>query len=299
MDKQFNIRKIATKKIFISDDYLPLSKSLMTLPIFTATNQTKAVQLNIKAKSFFSYENLEINTEPLTLSHDFNVFIYIIQKLTKNPSHKIILDIKEYQQQNNIARQNLQVYREKINSTLKKFQNLSISFEKKDRKYTCGFINYSKEVGNNQIEIEISPGLLFLYEADKELIFNLRLDKYKKIKSLYAKALYLFYLSNNKNTLNVFNRDYIAYRLQCGHLENKVFNKNIRAAHKELLKLDLIEKVEEIKFGPKVLKYKVIVLDKRPLNVEPTAAETTEEKAAITEEDLTINNDICDDDLPF
>lgn len=305
---EFNIRKVTAKTIYIRDDYISLAKSFMSLPIFNATNkQTKDIYLNIEARDIFQYKNVRIKTPLLSLDFDFNILLFLIQAaVVTEDSNQVFIEYSKLFKFLNVSPKNFPIYRAKTFKSYEKLKQFSMQFNKDGREYLLGFVGDVIEVEGG-LCVTVSRGLKVFYEADHDLIFNLEVKKYNKLNSAFARALYLFYKSNNFKAVNIFKIEDLKYRLQCKETQSKEINRSIRNAHKELILRGLIASAKEIKTGKKLEKFairiKAVADDKETKATDPTTSDITDVEAASDEsawlDTSRFNFDAEEDELPF
>ncbi|EPJ77221.1 hypothetical protein CFII64_24074 [Pseudomonas sp. CFII64] len=278
---EYNIRKITTKKIFIRDDYISLAKSFMSLPIFNATNKKPSESdfLTIETRDLFQYKNIRIATPLLSLNFDFNILLFLIKEaVVAEDKNVIFIEYSKLFKFLKVSSTNSPLYRTKTKDTFSKLQMFSMRFEKGGREYLLGFVGDVIEVEGG-LSVTVSMGLKIFYEADRDLIFNLEVERFNKLKSSFARALFLFYKSNNYKKTNTFKIQDLIYRLQCSDNDSKEVNRNLKRAHDELVKSGLIHSVREIKDvvnKRKTVKFAVVVNIATDKETEEQQTETVE-----------------------
>lgn len=277
--EEFKIRKVTAKKIFIRDDYISLAKSFMSLPIFNAVNKKDdCTYLDIEIRSLFQYHNVRIKTPLLSLNFDFNVFLFYIREAIVREQPEIFISYESLFKFLNVSRENFPLYKTKTLDTFEKFKIFSMRFVRNDREYLLGLVSDVVKTEEGLI-ISVSKGLKVFYEADHDLIFNLDVEKFNELNSAFARALFLFYKSNNFKAVNTFNIEDLIYRLQCKKTQpTKEINRSIRKAHKELIKHELMVFAKEIKNGKKLEKFTIQLA---PL-ADASKASTTESELIAT-----------------
>lgn len=277
--EEFKIRKVTAKKIFIRDDYISLAKSFMSLPIFNAVNKKDdCTYLDIEIRNLFQYHNVRIKTPLLSLNFDFNVFLFYIREAIVREQPEIFISYESLFKFLNVSRENFPLYKTKTLDTFEKFKMFSMRFVRNDREYLLGLVSDVVKTEEGLI-ISVSKGLKVFYEADHDLIFNLDVEKFNELNSAFARALFLFYKSNNFKAVNTFNIEDLIYRLQCKKTQpTKEINRSIRKAHKELIKHELMVFAKEIKNGKKLEKFTIQLA---PL-ADASKASTTESELIAT-----------------
>ncbi|MGY3321265.1 hypothetical protein [Pseudomonas sp. TE3911] len=288
---EFNIRKVTAKKIFIRDDYISLAKSFMSLPIFNATNKhTEDFYLDIEARDIFQYKNVRIKTPLLSLDFDFNILLFLIQTaVIAEDNNQLFIEYSKLFKFLNVSPNNFPAYRAKTIKSYEKLKQFSMQFNKGGREYLLGFVGDVIEIDGG-LSVTVSRGLRVFYEADHDLIFNLKVKKFNELNSAFARALYLFYKSNNFKKVNTFKIEDLIYRLQCKETQQKEINRSIRKAHKELLKHELIVFAKEIKNGKRLEKFTIQLA---PLTDADKASTTEGELIAtpIVTNEVEVNSD--------
>lgn len=277
--EEFKIRQVTAKRIFIRDDYISLAKSFMSLPIFNAVNKKDdCTYLDIEIRSLFQYHNVRIKTPLLSLNFDFNVFLFYIREAIVREQPEIFISYESLFKFLNVSRENFPLYKTKTLDTFEKFKMFSMRFIRNDREYLLGLVSDVVKTEEGLI-ISVSKGLKVFYEADHDLIFNLDVEKFNELNSAFARALFLFYKSNNFKAVNTFNIEDLIYRLQCKKTQpTKEINRSIRKAHKELIKHELMVFAKEIKNGKKLEKFTIQLA---PL-ADASKASTTESELIAT-----------------
>lgn len=244
----------AVRLIKITDSFIPVAKSILTLPIFNSANNASDEPLAISYEDerfkYFGYENLTITTKQLSVGFDFNVFMHILAKYIETGSQTIFFDFEEFfnLKHMNISRNNFPTYRAMTAVSLSKIEEVKCTFNKigyEHQPNKLGFIGDLKAVPGKGYFIDIRAALPLFYDAD--LISNLDMEVLNSIKSLSGKALYLLYISNNMNLKNSFTIETLKFRLQSKEKKAAEFNRTLSGAHKELLKLKIISQYEVIK----------------------------------------------------
>ncbi|WP_460129638.1 hypothetical protein [Pseudomonas sp. S3_A09] len=308
--EEFKIRKVTAKKIFIRDDYISLAKSFMSLPIFNAVNKKDdSIYLDIEIRSLFQYQNVRIKTPLLSLNFDFNIFLYYIKEAIVREQPEIFISFESIFKFLNVSRENFPLYKTKTLDTFEKLKMFSMRFVKNEKEYLLGLV--SDVVKNDEgLMISVSKGLKVFYEADHDLIFNLEVKKFNKLNSAFARALYLFYKSNNFTAVNTFKIEDLMYRLQCRETQpTKEINRSIRKAHKELIERKLIVFAKEIKNGKKLEKFAIQITPVSD-NKKTAATAATDDQSVATSVKTTgvesawldtssLNFESEEDELPF
>ena len=158
--------------------------------------------------------------------------------------------------------------------------------------YKCHLLNNVLEDANDRENtiITFNRELENFYKHDTDLIFNFKLDEFKEINGDYAKALYMFYLTNRYSDAVNFNVIDLMKRLNVEtHNRSKVIER-INKAHDELNSINFLKAVEPIKEGRELTGYKVEFKKRR----EKPLSEPKEKEINITD-DLSL----CDEELPF
>lgn len=256
--EEFKIKKVTAKKIFIRDDYISLAKSFMSLPIFNAVNKKDDnIYLDIEIRSLFQYQNVRIKTPLLSLSFDFNVFLYYIKEAIAREQPEIFISYESIFKFLNVSRENFPLYKTKTLDTFEKLKMFSMRFVRSEKEYLLGLVSDVVKTDEG-LMISVSKGLKVFYEADHDLIFNLEVKKFNELNSAFARALYLFYKSNNFKDVNTFRIEDLIYRLQCKRTQPiKEINRSIKKAHKELIERKLLVFAKEIKNGKRLERFAI------------------------------------------
>lgn len=306
--EEFKIRKVTAKKIYIRDDYISLTKSFMSLPIFNATNKSENdLFLDIEIRSLFQYQDVRIETPLLSLNFDFNVFLFYIKEAIQKEQAEIFIPYESLFSFLNVSRQNFPIYKAKAFETFVKLKRFSMRFVRNDKEYLLGLVSDVIKCDKG-LMISVSKGLKMFYEADRDLIFNLEVKKFNSLNSAFARGLYLFYKSNNFKVVNTFKIDDLLYRLQCKETKAKEINRSIRKAHAELIKHGLIVFAKEIKDGKKLERFAIQIT---PVSDDNKTAPTPATPATDDQSVKTTNNESAwldtsslnfeseEDELPF
>lgn len=280
------------KKIFAQDGYMTFAKSILHLPIFQSVKNSKNPRTILKIERLYAFEDIEMDFIPLSVDFDFDVFYYILQMKLKSDKLTFTINMKKFMRFHKIHPSNKKVYIEKLRKTLKNMMKFYLEFRHGSTTYKCHLLNNVLEDANDRENTIITFNREFenFYKHDTDLIFNFKFDEFKEINGDYAKALYMFYLTNRYSDAVNFNVIDLMKRLNVEtHNRSKVIER-INKAHDELISINFLKAVEPIKEGRELTGYKVEFKKRR----EKPLSEPKEKEINITD-DLSL----CDEELPF
>ena len=291
MELIFNQFK-TNKKIFAQDGYMTFAKSILHLPIFQSVKNSKNPRTILKIERLYAFEDIEMDFIPLSVDFDFDVFYYILQMKLKSDKLTFTINMKRFMKFHRIHPSNKKVYIEKLRKSLKNMMKFYLEFRHNSTTYKCHLLNNVIEDANDRENTVITFNKEFenFYKHDTDLIFNFKFDEFKENNGDYAKALYMFYLTNRYSDTVNFNVIDLMKRLNVEtHNRSKVIER-INKAHDELISINFLKAVEPIKEGRELTGYKVEFKKRR----EKPLAEPKEKEINITD-DLSL----CDEELPF
>ncbi|MDH1681216.1 hypothetical protein N5E30_06415 [Pseudomonas chengduensis] len=290
MGKAFVRIRYTDKKLFVQDHFISVTKALLSLPVFNI-KQRKNAFLQLRIGRIAQYEDIKIDTYQLSLDIDFNLFLFLTIKANTIQSERFSFSLDELFDFMNVSKTNRFGYVDKIDESLRKLKVLTVSFKKGPETFICGLLNDA--VVNREtktVDIQVSDKYKNFFIADSNAIYNVLRDKYNELSTEYEKALYLFYTTNNANTLNTYSVELLKVRLQCEEVEDKKFLFNVRKANKALEEKGLIVEFFENKACRKTVSISVNVNKHKPFkNQEYKRSEVSDiemdgEVKGITEE---------------
>lgn len=290
MGKAFVRIRYTDKKLFVQDHFISVTKALLSLPVFNI-KQRKNAFLQLRIGRIAQYEDIKIDTYQLSLDIDFNLFLFLTIKANTIQSERFSFSLDELFDFMNVSKTNRFGYVDKIDESLRKLKVLTVSFKKGPETFICGLLNDA--VVNREtktVDIQVSDKYKNFFIADSNAIYNVLRDKYNELSTEYEKALYLFYTTNNANTLNTYSVELLKLRLQCEDVEDKKFLFNVRKANKALEDKGLIVEFFENKACRKTVSISVNVNKHKPFkNQEYKRSEVSDiemngEVKGITEE---------------
>ncbi|MFU5757227.1 RepB family plasmid replication initiator protein [Pseudomonas aeruginosa] len=290
MGKAFVRIRYTDKKLFVQDHFISVTKALLSLPVFNI-KQRKNAFLQLRIGRIAQYEDIKIDTYQLSLDIDFNLFLFLTIKANTIQSERFSFNLDELFDFMNVSKTNRFGYVDKIDESLRKLKVLTVSFKKGPETFICGLLNDA--VVNREtktVDIQVSDKYKNFFIADSNAIYNVLRDKYNELSTEYEKALYLFYTTNNANTLNTYSVELLKIRLQCEDVEDKKFLFNVRKANKALEDKGLIVEFFENKACRKTVSISVNVNKHKPFkNQEYKRSEVSDiemngEVKGITEE---------------
>ncbi|HCF1796920.1 hypothetical protein P3799_26990 [Pseudomonas aeruginosa] len=264
MGKAFVRIRYTDKKLFVQDHFISVTKALLSLPVFNI-KQRKNAFLQLRIGRIAQYEDIKIDTYQLSLDIDFNIFLFLTIKANTIQSERFSFSLDELFDFMNVSKTNRFGYVDKIDESLRKLKVLTISFKKGPETFICGLLNDA--VVNKEtkiVDIQVSDKYKNFFIADSNAIYNVLRDKYNELSTEYEKALYLFYTTNNANTLNTYSVELLKVRLQCEEVEDKKFLFNVRKANKALEEKGLIVEFFENKENRKTVSISVNVNKHKP-----------------------------------
>lgn len=290
MGKAFVRIRYTDKKLFVQDHFISVTKALLSLPVFNI-KQRKNAFLQLRIGRIAQYEDIKIDTYQLSLDIDFNLFLFLTIKANTIQSERFSFSLDELFDFMNVSKTNRFGYVDKIDESLRKLKVLTVSFKKGPETFICGLLNdavVNREI--KTVDIQVSDKYKNFFIADSNAIYNVLRDKYNELSTEYEKALYLFYTTNNANTLNTYSVELLKVRLQCEDVEDKKFLFNVRKANKALEDKGLIVEFFENKACRKTVSISVNVNKHKPFkNQEYKRSEVSDiemngEVKGITEE---------------
>jgi|GEM_PF-2278771 len=264
MGKAFVRIRYTDKKLFVQDHFISVTKALLSLPVFNI-KQRKNAFLQLRIGRIAQYEEIKIDTYQLSLDIDFNLFLFLTIKANTIQSERFSFSLDELFDFMNVSKTNRFGYVDKIDESLRKLKVLTVSFKKGPETFICGLLNDA--VVNREtktVDIQVSDKYKNFFIADSNAIYNVLRDKYNELSTEYEKALYLFYTTNNANTLNTYSVELLKVRLQCEDVEDKKFLFNVRKANKALEDKGLIVEFFENKACRKTVSISVNVNKHKP-----------------------------------
>lgn len=264
MGKAFVRIRYTDKKLFVQDHFISVTKALLSLPVFNI-KQRKNAFLQLRIGRIAQYEDIKIDTYQLSLDIDFNLFLFLTIKANTIQSERFSFSLDELFDFMSVSKTNRFGYVDKIDESLRKLKVLTVSFKKGPETFICGLLNDA--VVNREtktVDIQVSDKYKNFFIADSNAIYNVLRDKYNELSTEYEKALYLFYTTNNANTLNTYSVELLKVRLQCEEVEDKKFLFNVRKANKALEDKGLIVEFFENKACRKTVSISVNVNKHKP-----------------------------------
>jgi hypothetical protein len=264
MGKAFVRIRYTDKKLFVQDHFISVTKALLSLPVFNI-KQRKNAFLQLRIGRIAQYEDIKIDTYQLSLDIDFNLFLFLTIKANTIQSERFSFSLDELFDFMNVSKTNRFGYVDKIDESLRKLKVLTVSFKKGPETFICGLLNDA--IVNREtktVDIQVSDKYKNFFIADSNAIYNVLRDKYNELSTEYEKALYLFYTTNNANTLNTYSVELLKVRLQCEEVEDKKFLFNVRKANKALEEKGLIVEFFENKECRKTVSISVNVNKHKP-----------------------------------
>ena len=306
MNKKKSPVSIAVKevisKLTSTNGFMPLAKSLLTLPIFFGANypteENKSFTIDYSAEQdcfkFFGYENITILSKYMSLDFDFEFWMFLIRKFIKSDTYEMSFTYEElFSKENmNVDRRNFPTYKAKVGPALEKFRFFTFSFTRTGFKtkgqmgLVTDFFPFEDDTG---FDLVVGQGLSMLYLADKKIITNLDMKKFKAIKSEFGRVLYLLYISNNANAVNRFTSEVLHFRIQSQQVNKAEVNRSIKNAHLQLINLGLLTSVVPVTAGKgsRVVYYDITLADNRTKKGKAAVAakELEKDKAAVAEKE--------------
>lgn len=264
-------------------------------------NSLKASQVNLSMKYLktkfkdFSDEQLKdivrqaAEFKPERITHSL---AWVGERIDFEPK----ININKFMEFHKVHPSNKKVYIEKLKNSLDNMLDFYLRFSYGPKTYKCHLLTHVEENEECREEIKITFSRFFenFYKHDPDLIFNFKFTEFKDIKGDYAKALYMFYLTNRFNEVVEFKVSDIIKRLNAEKYNRKDVLKRIAKAHGELIKIGFLKDVGTIKKGNGLVGYTVEFdkIRKCPLQ-DHTSIPVVKHKTTI--KDLSL----CDEELPF
>lgn len=284
------------KIVYAQNGYMTIAKSILHLPIFQSVKNGERRRINLQIDSLYGFKNVEMRFYPLSVDFDFDVFFYILQKKIKSENLSFTININKFMEFHKVHPSNKKVYIEKLKNSLDNMLDFYLRFSYGPKTYKCHLLTHVEENEECREEIKITFSRFFenFYKHDPDLIFNFKLTEFKDIKGDYAKALYMFYLTNRFNEVVEFKVSDIIKRLNAEKYNRKDVLKRIAKAHGELVKIGFLKDVGTIKKGNGLVGYTVEFdkIRKCPLQ-DHASIPVVKHKTTI--KDLSL----CDEELPF
>lgn len=307
-----SLSQLSSKTIYLSDEFVSYSSSLLHLPIFTSlhskddNNKTYV----FKTDRYWGFNDLSISAPWLSINWDFTIFTYILRQYYKsilngsNISEETTIDfsIDNFFKENEI-KTNKKYYAEQIKSTIEKLTKITIHFTKNNKRYYCRVISsgciYNTKQLTGSFKLSIDKHFINFFNHDPNLILNIDHKKLSSIKGDYAKILYTFYKTNQQAGL--FEKEIIIQRLR-PDADKKDFRRvydSIKIAHKELLKCGFIKSVSYQKnLNSKEISHFLIKLNNEDIfkDIEKKRRKISKNKEKTEKEELKTDISGFDDD---
>jgi len=260
------------KKVIVTQDFIGLSNTFLTLPFFVGSNyllnDEEAISVSYSSADFdfkfYDYENISIKSRFLSLDFDFELVMFLVRKYVQSRSKTITFTFEELFSAENIKidRRNFAKYVLRAKKTVEKLKDFEFSFSRANYD-TRGFLKWVTEVelldDDKGYTLHLGLGFIMFYESDKEIITNLDMSKFRLIKTDYGRILYMLYIAKNANYCNVFSTEALHFRLHSLHANKAEINRGIKKAHTELLSLNLLLQAKEIKKGNKIIQFNIVL----------------------------------------
>jgi len=280
------------KIVYAQDRYMTFAKSILHLPIFQSVKNGERRRINLQIDSLYGFKNVEMRFYPLSVDFDFDVFYYILQKKIKSDKLTFTINLNHFMKFHKVHASNKKVYIEKLKASLDNMLDFYLKFSYGPKTYKCHLLTHVEENEENREEIKITFSKFFenFYRHDPDLIFNFKFNDFKEINGDYAKALYMFYLTNKYSGTVEFKVSDIIKRLNAEKYNRAKVIERIKKAHDELIGMEFLKSVDGVKDGRELTCYKVTFKKPRE-GFLPAVAEKPKSN--------TDESSICDEELPF
>lgn len=236
--------KETQKKIFVDEQFMSMFRSILISPVFSVRNKTKMI--NFVEENVSIYKKVECKGEPLNLTTDLPLFVFINKKKNLTSDFNVKFKINEFYDFMDKKADDVSGKKNTSNRNNKRLTNLLNSMKK--LKMMQFFIQdkLGNQIGTSligdffytkatrTIEVEIKPIFMRFYEIDCNNIQNIDFEIYNAINGEYAKGLYLYYISNNMLDVNTVSIETLKKRFLSEDMEDKKFNDEIKKANEEL-----------------------------------------------------------------
>lgn len=263
------LKSITKKEILFKSNYLSYTKSMLHLPIFTVSNESKDKEEHvIKVDKMAGFKKVEFSFPKLSIKNDFMVFSYILKLFYENCDkavsdiYNIEFNLNDFFDFYKVKRNNRSSYTETMIESLKKISKINVSFERNDVFYILNFFSSAVigKKGERNHKLKLGEDFLNLFKHDPDLIFNLNLENYIKLKKDFSKVLYIYYTTNlhmlSKENIASFDKEEIFKRLQSLSVDRRKLQM-IKEANEELKANGFIKNYSFSKTGNRVTKINI------------------------------------------
>lgn len=256
-----SLQNLSAKKIFLSNEFISYSSSLLHLPIFTSLHSKtdNAKSYIFEVDRYWGFEDVSISAPWLSIKWDFTVFTYILRKYYKGlnngkceleKDYTIKFSIDDFLVENEVKTNKL-YYIDQIKSSIEKLSKITIHFTKSNKRYYCRILSpsangvlFDTKQLTGSIDLTIDKHFINFFNHDPDLILNIDQKEFGSINGDYPKILYTFYKTNQQT--KTFEKEIIIQRLRPDSAKTdyrRIFD-SIKNAHKELIKCGFIKEVK-------------------------------------------------------
>ncbi|EEJ3186306.1 replication initiation protein [Salmonella enterica subsp. enterica] len=242
------------RKIYTLDEFVSVPKVFLALPFFNT--KRAADQFNdIQIGKFQDMKNIKLKALNMSIFNDFEYFLFIYKTMLKTRSKVIEFDNNEMLDKLQVAKNHRTTYFNDYFNSIEKMSTMIFQYEQdKARKGFSFFTSYS--VDRKKSRFEFSDQFVSFFNDLREL-YEIDFRVLSKLKTEYQRILYVLYVCNRMNKINVFSIEMLKQRFLVDKTEDKKFIFNVRKANEELKLLGLISSFEEEKEGRKTTAFKI------------------------------------------
>ncbi|MGS8279594.1 hypothetical protein [Pseudomonas juntendi] len=243
------------RNIYSRSDFISVPKVFLALPFFNT--KRAAGQFNdIRISKFQDLKNIKLKALNMSIFNDFEYFLFIYKKMIKGRSRIVEFENNDMLDELHVAKNHRTMYFNDYFDSIEKMSTMVFQYEQdKKRKGFSFFTSYTVDRKSSRFEfsepfVEFFNDLRELYEIDFRVL--------AKLKNEYQRILYVLYVCNRMNKINVFSVESLKQRFLVGTTEDKKFVFKVRKANEELKKLNLISGfTEEKNGGRKTIAFKI------------------------------------------
>lgn len=297
--------KSKSRKIHTLDNFVSVPKVFLALPFFNTKRAVQETYDTIKIPKFQNMTDICLNSLNMSIFNDFDYFLYIYKKMIKARSRSIEFDNNEMFRELGVKTEHRSMYYKDYCNSIFKLKTINFNFTKD--KAQIGFVFFSdSNITRQKTKLVFSEGFVNFFNDLREL-YEIDFDILRDLKNEYQRILYILYVCNRMNKINVFSMDFLKERFQLDSLKmpEKTFAFKIRKANKELVDMKLIDGFKEVKESDKknakTISYRVEYSyaklyrrkkdlsgfkDGKPFDVKPEKEEEKEDQPTVEDEEF-------------
>lgn len=242
------------RKIYSLDEFVSVPKVFLALPFFN-TKRAADQYNDIKISKFQNLKNIKLKALNMSIFNDFEYFLFIYKKMIKGRSKIVEFDNNEMLDELRVSKNHRTTYFNDYFDSIEKMSTMIFQYEQDKKRKGFSFFN-SYSVDRKSSRFEFSDNFVMFFNDLREL-YEIDFKVLSTLKNEHQRILYVLYICNRMNKINVFSVEMLKQRFLVGKTEDKKFIYKIRQANEELKKLGLISGFEEEKDGRKTTAFKV------------------------------------------